>query len=235
LAVCQPCIAALAAVSLMEQNAEDVVPRTLTLIAGPVNSRMSPTAVNRFATDHDMSFFEDRLIRKVPVGYAGTGRKVLPGFMQLTGFVMMNRDKHRQAYVDYFRAVADGDAEEVTKHEEFYDDYNAVLDMPAEYFLETIEKVFLEAQLADGTLELCGQKINPAAMKRTALLTVEGDRDDVTGSGQTHISHLLCSSIPKGKRGKLNVEGVGHYGAFSGSRFKTHAVPVISRFIRKHA
>ena len=235
LAVCQPCVPTLAAVSLMEQNKEPVVPKSLTLIAGPVDTRFNPTAVNRFATERDITFFRDQLIERVPFPHPGVGRKVYPGFMQLTGFVMMNRDKHTQAYHDYHTAKAGGDHVKASRHEEFYDEYNAVLDMTAEYYLETIEKVFMQPQLAMGTLELCGQQVRPNAVRRVALLTVEGDKDDITGLGQTHVAHELCKAIPKSRRAKYTIEGVGHYGAFCGSRFTAHALPVINRFIARNA
>lgn len=235
LAVCQPCVPTLAAISLMEQRQEVFAPRSLTLIAGPVDVRSNPTAVNRFATERDMSFFEDQLIERVPAGYPGMLRRVYPGFKQLTGFVMMNQDKHMEAYAEFFHAVRKGDEESAAKHEKFYDEYNAVLDMPAEYYLETIEKVFMQPQLALGELELCGQRVNPGAVRRTALLTIEGDKDDITGLGQTHAAQTLCSALPRSKRKTFTVEGVGHYGAFSGSKFKAQTVPVIAEFIRKHS
>lgn len=235
LAVCQPCVPVLAAVSLMEQNNDPVVPRTMTLIAGPLDTRRSLTEVDRFATDHDLSFFRANVIERVPLGHAGAFRSVYPGFLQLTGFVLMNRSKHFQAYADYHLARIDGDEAAAAKHEAFYDEYNAVLDMPAEYYLETIQKVFLEPQLALGKLELCGQLVQPEAIRRVALLTIEGSRDDITGEGQTHIAHEMCAALPQAKRAKCTIEGVGHYGAFSGSRFEAQALPVINAFIASNS
>jgi poly(3-hydroxybutyrate) depolymerase len=234
LAVCQPCVPTLAAISLMEQNKEPVLPKSLTLIAGPVDVRSNPTAVNRFATERDMRFFENQLVERVPVGYPGFLRRVYPGFKQLTGFVMMNRDKHAEAYADYYKNVSDGRDEDAARHEKFYDEYNAVLDMPAEYYLETIAKVFMTPELALGELHLCGQRVDPSAIRNVALLTIEGDKDDITGLGQTHAAQTLCTSLKPSQRRKLTVEGVGHYGAFSGSKFKSVTVPVISEFIKKH-
>jgi len=235
LAVCQPCVPALAAVGLMEQRQEEFAPKTLTLIAGPVDARSSPTEVNRFAAGRDIRFFEDKMIERVPYGYPGATRKVYPGFKQLACFVMMNKDKHLQAYVDFFRDVRAGDELNADKHEVFYDEYNAVLDLPAEFYLETLEKVFLRPQLALGELELCGERTDMSAVQRTALLTIEGDKDDITGLGQTHAAQALCSSLPEDKRQVVTVEGVGHYGAFSGSKFKASTAPMIAEFIRKHA
>jgi poly(3-hydroxybutyrate) depolymerase len=235
LAVCQPSVPTLAAVSLMAQNGEALAPKSLTLIAGPVDTSQSPTAVNRFATERDINYFKNQLIERVPAGYPGVMRKVYPGFKQLTGFVMMNRDKHAEAYAAYHRAVSTGDEGAANRHEAFYDEYNAVLDMPAEYYLETIEKIFLSPQLARGELDLCGQRVDPTAIRRTALLTIEGDQDDITGAGQTHAAQALCGRLAKSKRKTLTVKGVGHYGAFAGSTFKAHTVPVIREFIRKHS
>jgi poly(3-hydroxybutyrate) depolymerase len=235
LGVCQPCVPALAAVSLMEQNKEKVVPKTLTLISGPVDVRMHPTAVNKFASEHGIDFFRNRLIERVPAGYLGAGRKVYPGFMQLAGFVLMNKDKHTQAYQDFYKAVQSGDEGAAAKHESFYDEYNAVLDMPAEYYLETIEKVFLTSAMAEGKLELCGQLVRPESITRTALMTIEGDKDDICGIGQTHSTQTLCSSLPDSMRGSLTVEGAGHFGSFSGKKFKATALPAITEFIRSHS
>lgn len=235
LAVCQPCVPALAAISLMEQNNEPFVPKSLTLIAGPVDVRSNPTAVNNFATAHDISYFRDKLIEAVPWGHPGTGRKVYPGYMQLTGFVLMNKNKHKQAYSDFYQAVRAGDEGQAGKHERFYDEYNAVLDMPAEYYLETIAKVFLTPAIALGELDLCGERVKPEYIRRTALLTIEGDKDDITGLGQTHGAQALCSGLPDSMRKTLTVEGAGHYGCFSGSKFKAVPVPVIAEFIRSHS
>lgn len=234
-AVCQPCVPVLAAVSLMEQNGEAVVPRSMTLMAGPVDTRISPTEVNRFVQERDLSFFENRLIERVPYPHAGHGRRVYPGFLQLAGFVMMNKARHVRAYEDYYHAVASGDFAGAVKHEQFYDEYNAVLDMPAEYYLETIAKVFLHAELAEGVLELCGQRIELTAIKRAALLTVEGDKDDITGLGQTQVAHSLCTGLPRSKRAQLTLAGAGHYGVFSGSKFRGEALPAITKFVQKHA
>jgi poly(3-hydroxybutyrate) depolymerase len=234
LAVCQPCVPTLAALGLMEQNHEPVIARSLTLIAGPVDVTKSPTEVDRFATEHSLNWFEHNVIEYVPLGYPGTGRKVYPGYLQLTGFVMMNKARHEQAYRDYVAAKSRGDQVSAHRHEDFYDEYNAVLDMPAEYYLETIQKVFLEPQLARGKLELCGQLVDVTAVRRLALLTIEGGKDDITGAGQTHATHELCSSLPSKSRGQLTIEGVGHYGAFSGSKFRAQAVPVINKFVARH-
>ena len=235
LAVCQPCVPVLAAISLMEQNNEKVVPKSLILIAGPVDVRNHPTAVNQFATEHDLNYFKDNLIEPVPSGYLGARRKVYPGFMQLTGFVLMNKDKHAEAYANFYRAVVDGEEDKAVKHEAFYDEYNAVLDMPAEYYLETIEKIFLRPDLARGELTLCGELVTPKSIRRTALLTIEGDKDDITGLGQTHAAQTLCESLSADMREQLTVQGAGHYGAFSGTKFKTVAMPVITDFIKAHS
>lgn len=234
LAVCQPCVPVLSAVSLMEQAQEAVVPKTLTLIAGPVDARKSPTAVNKFASDHDLSYFKSRIVEKVPLSFAGRGRLVYPGFKQLTAFVMMNPEKHNAAYREFFEAVASGDETKADKHRQFYDEYNAVMDMPGEYYLETIEKVFKTHDLARGVLELNGQVVAPRAISRTALLTVEGEQDDITGAGQTHAAQELCSGLGEASRQTLTVPEVGHYGAFSGSRFRQQIAPIVGDFIDSH-
>ena len=235
LAVCQPSVPVLAAVSLMEQNAEPFVPKSMTLIAGPVDVRQSPTAVNKFANEHDLDYFKTQLIERVPLGYPGAMRQVYPGFLQLTVFVMMNQEKHEEAYIEYYRAIRDGNAEAAHKHEQFYDEYNAVLDMPAEYYLETIEKIFIRPDLATGSLQLCDQLVDPSAIERTALLTVEGSKDDITGAGQTYAAHTLCKALPDAMREHIVVDGAGHYGAFSGTKFLTVTLPAIERFIAQHA
>lgn len=232
LAVCQPCVPVLAAVSLMEQNNELVVPRSMTLIAGPVDVRANPTSVNQFATSHDLAYFRDQLIELVPAGRPGFMRKVYPGFKQLAAFVFMNKDKHAQAYREFYEAARGDDKPAIAKHEQFYDEYNAVLDLPAEFYLETIEKIFIEPQLAKGKLHLCGQRVDTSAIKRTALLTIEGGKDDITGLGQTHAAQALCSALSSSKKWSLTVDGVGHYGSFSGSSFKSKTVPEIVRFIK---
>ena len=234
LAVCQPCVPVLAAISLMEQSGEALVPKSLTLIAGPVDARQSPTAVNKFAADHELEYFKHQIVEKVPMTFAGRGRLVYPGFKQLTAFVMMNRDKHTAAYREFYEAVAAGQETKADKHRQFYDEYNAVMDMPGEYYLETIEKVFKSHDLARGELHLAGQLVAPSAISRTALLTIEGEQDDITGAGQTHAAQKLCSGLDESSRQTLTVPEVGHYGAFSGSRFRTQIAPAVGDFIDAH-
>jgi len=233
-AVCQPTVPALAAVAL-DAAAGAPTPRTLTLMGGPVDARRSPTTVNRFATDNSIEWFERHVIHRVPAGFAGTGRAVYPGFLQLSAFVQMNPLRHAQAYRSYWLDQVRGDAEAIATHESFYDEYNAVLDMDAAYYLDTVRTVFQEAALARGTWEVGGELVRPAAITATALFTIEGEHDDISGAGQTAAAHELCTGIPAAARAQLVAEGCGHYGIFSGHRWRDAIYPRIHAFVRAHA
>lgn len=231
LAVCQPCVPTLAAVAVMAQDGDPAQPRTMTLMGGPVDTRVAPTVVNTLAREKPLSWFEEKLISRVPFRYRGAGRRVYPGFLQLTAFMSMNMARHGEQHRKLYQLLADGDAEEAAKIREFYDEYLAVLDMTAEYYLETVDLVFQRALLAKGELEHRGRLVDPAAIQRTALLTVEGERDDICAVGQTAAAHTLCSTLrPHLKRHHLQ-PGVGHYGVFSGSKWEKQVYPQVRNLV----
>jgi poly(3-hydroxybutyrate) depolymerase len=233
IAVCQPAVPALAAVSLLA-SAGEPTPRTLLLMGGPIDGRRSPTAVNKLATERPLSWFRDNLVHRVPLGHAGRGRRVYPGFLQLTAFVSMNPKRHFHSYRTYWLDRISGKAESAASHEKFYDEYNAVLDMDADYYLETVRVVFQEHALAKGTMSVKGQKVVPSEIRDTALMTVEGADDDITGAGQTHVALELCRGVPASRTRKLTAEGCGHYGIFSGSKFREAVFPELRAFIAEH-
>jgi poly(3-hydroxybutyrate) depolymerase len=234
--VCQPAVAVLAAVSLLAEDEPSAQPHTLALLAGPVDSRVNPTEVNRLARERPLEWFARWAVDTVPATEPGAGRRVCPGFFQLSGFVSMNADRHLAAHWKLFRHVAEGDEDSAAASRHFYDEYLAVMDLPAEYYLQTLKTVFQEDALALGTMTLrCGRRVRPAAITRTALLTVEGDKDDITGLGQTHAAHALCSGIEPEKKEHLLQPGAGHYGVFSGHRWREGVAPRIRSFIRRHA
>jgi polyhydroxyalkanoate depolymerase len=218
--VCQPCNVLLAAIALMAQTENEFVPRSMTLMAGPVDTRINPTKVNTLATSHPIEWFEQNLIAIVPARYRGAHRRVYPGFLQLSAFMSMNMPRHVRAHIDLFEQLArgNGDRAEITR--KFYDEYFAVLDLPAEFYLETVERVFQEYHLARGLFEWRGQRIDTRAIGGTALLTVEGERDDICSPGQTVAAHDLCTSIKPHKKQHHLQPGVGHYGVFSGTRWQ---------------
>jgi polyhydroxyalkanoate depolymerase len=200
-------------------------------MAGPIDTRINPTKVNELATGRSIGWFERNLIARVPQRYKGAGRRVYPGFVQLTAFMSMNIDRHRKAHVDLYEQLARGEVEKAKVTKDFYDEYFAVLDLPAEFYLETVQRVFQEARLAKGTLELCGTRVEPSAIRRTALLTVEGERDDICSLGQTAAAHDLCTGIkPYMKRHHMQ-PGVGHYGVFSGKRWEEQVYPIVRNLI----
>lgn len=230
-AVCQPCVQALVAAAVMAEDKNKAVPRSMTLMAGPIDTRINPTKVNDLAKDHPIEWFRDKLISEVPAGLPGSGRKVYPGFVQLTAFMSMNMDRHLKAHVDLFENLWRGDVEPAMKTKDFYDEYFAVLDLTAEFYLETVQWVFQEHRLPLGELSYKGRLVNPKAIRRTALLTVEGERDDICAIGQTMAAHDLCTSIkPFMKRHHLQA-GVGHYGVFSGKRWAKQIYPLVKNTI----
>lgn len=231
LAVCQPCVQVVAAAALMAQDANPAQPRSMTLMAGPVDTRISPTRVNELATERPLHWFERNLIDAVPGRYEGAGRRVYPGFLQLFAFMSMNAGRHVRAHLRLFDLLAAGESTEAEALKAFYDEYFAVLDLPAEFYLETVRRVFQEALLARGALEVGGRRVEAGAIRRTALLTVEGERDDICAVGQTVAAHDLCRSLrPYMKRHHMQA-GVGHYGVFSGSRWENQIYPVVRNFV----
>jgi polyhydroxyalkanoate depolymerase len=229
--VCQPCVAALVAVAVMAEEKDPCQPRTLTLMGGPVDVRESPTVVNRLATTRPLSWFQTKVIAHVPARYPGAGRAVYPGFLQLTAFMSMNQRRHIDQHWKLFDMYVAGDAAEAAKIKDFYDEYFAVLDLTAEFYIETVDIVFQRALLAKGELTHRGKPVRPDAIHRTALLTVEGERDDICAVGQTSAAHTLCTSLrPHMKRHHLQ-PGVGHYGVFSGKKWQTQVYPQVRNLI----
>jgi poly(3-hydroxybutyrate) depolymerase len=238
MSVCQPTVPVLAAVSLMASRGE-TTPLSLTMMGGPIDARLSPTAVNNLAMQKPFSWFENNVIYKVPANFAGAGRRVYPGFLQHTGFVAMNPQNHRNSHFDYFNDLIKGDDSSVEQHRKFYDEYNAVLDMDADYYLETIDVVFQQFKLVNGTWDVRNvagkpERVKPADIKTSALLTVEGELDDISGSGQTKAAHDLCSGIAKNARQHFEAKGAGHYGIFSGRRWREQVYPEVKAFIAAH-
>ena len=233
ISVCQPTVPVLAAVSLLA-SAGEFTPRTMTMMGGPIDARRSPTAVNNLATNKSIEWFEHNVIQRVPQNYPGAGRRVYPGFLQHTGFTAMNPDRHLNAHYDYFLDLIRGDDDGAESHRQFYDEYNAVLDMPAEYYLDTIKTVFQDFALVNGTWRVAGELVRPQDIKSTAMLTVEGELDDISGSGQTAAAIELCAGIPKARKRHYEVAGAGHYGIFSGRRWRDFAYPEIRDFIAKY-
>ena len=230
--VCQPTVAVLAAVSLMAEDNSPALPRSMTLMAGPIDTRCNPTKVNTLAKDKDISWFEDKMIDVVPWRYKGAGRRVYPGFMQLSAFISMNLDKHINAYMRQFRNLAAKDEKAADIHRQFYDEYLAVMDLPAEFYLETVDRIFMRHELAKGELTYRGRRVCPEAIRKTFLFTVEGERDDICGLGQTAAALDLCSNLrPVLKRHHIQT-GVGHYGVFSGRRWENEIYPLVREVIQ---
>ena len=230
-AVCQPSVPALAATALLAA-AGQAGPRSLVLMGGPIDTRVGVTRVNEFAGSHSRRWFEQMLVQTVPPPCPGFGRRVYPGFMQLSGFMGMNLDRHVGAHLRMFEHLVAGDGESAEAHRRFYDEYLAVMDMPAEYFLETVERVFQEHHLPRGLFTHRGAPVDTAAIQDTALMTVEGERDDISGVGQTEAAHRLCPNIPPARRRHRLQAGVGHYGIFNGRRWRNEILPDIADFIR---
>lgn len=235
ISVCQPTVPVLAAISLMASANEPNLPKTMVMMGGPIDPRKSPTEVNDLATEKPFSWFENTVIFSVPPNYPGYGRHVYPGFLQHAGFVAMNPRRHAESHWEFYLHLRGGDNESAEEHRKFYDEYNAVLDMPAEYYLETIKTVFQEFHLPAGTWEVEGKLVRPQDIKNVALFTVEGELDDISGSGQTRAAHDLCSSIPEEKKLHFEAPKCGHYGIFSGRRWREMIAPRIGEFIKEHA
>jgi poly(3-hydroxybutyrate) depolymerase len=229
--VCQPCVQTLAAAAIMAEDDNPAQPRSMTLMAGPIDTRVSPTKVNELAMGKPISWFENNLITRVPLRYPGATRRVYPGFLQLTAFMSMNAERHIKAQMDLYKALAKGDKEQADTIKKFYDEYFAVLDMASEFYLETVQWVFQEHRLARGVLEWKGRKVNPKAIRRTALFTVEGERDDICAIGQTVAAHDLCSSLRPYRKKHYMQAGVGHYGVFAGKRWAGQIYPLVRNTI----
>ena len=234
-AVCQPAPAVVAAVSLMAADNDPAQPRTMTLMGGPVDTRAAPTAVTKLAAEHPIEWFERHVVATVPPWHAGAFRRVYPGFLQLFAFISMNPDRHVEAHRRMFDHLVRGDQDSAAAHRRFYDEYLAVMDVPAAYYLETVETFFQKHKLALGTMQVRGQPVHPAAIERTALMTVEGELDDISAPGQTIAAHAMCSGIPDHRRGQYMQAGVGHYGIFNGRRWRGDILPRIKGFIEANA
>jgi poly(3-hydroxybutyrate) depolymerase len=234
LAVCQPAPLVLAAVSLLAAARDPAQPRTLTLVAGPVDTRINPNRINSVAGRRPLSLYERFLTTAVPAQYPGAGRRVYPGVAQLTAFMSMNVRRHLTAHVDLYRALAAGDEPTATRIRDFYDEYGAVMDVPAEFYLETLQRIFMEHDLPRGAFTWRGERVEPAAIRDTALLTVEGAQDDMCSPGQTEAAQALCTSIPPERKRHHLQDGVGHYGVFAGARWESEIYPVFRAFVAEH-
>jgi len=232
ISVCQPTVPVLAAISLLASEGKPT-PLSMTMMGGPIDARNSPTSVNNLATTRSYEWFENNVIQRVPQNYPGADRQVYPGFLQHTGFVAMNPDRHATAHYDYFLDLVRGDDDSTEAHRKFYDEYNAVLDLPAEYYLDTIKTVFQDFSLVKGTWQVEGELVRPQDITGTALLTIEGELDDISGAGQTRAAHGLCTSIPKSRQFHYDVVGAGHYGIFSGRRWRDIVYPQVRDFIAR--
>lgn len=238
MSVCQPTVPVLAAISLMASRGE-TTPYSTIMMGGPIDARKSPTAVNNLAMNKSHNWFENNVIYRVPPNFPGAGRRVYPGFLQHTGFVAMNPDHHAKSHYDYFRDLIKGDSSSADSHRKFYDEYNAVLDMDADYYLETIRVVFQDFALVNGTWDVRSddgtiERVRPEAITTTALLSVEGELDDISGSGQTRAVHDICTGVPRAKQQHFEVMGAGHYGIFSGRRWREYVYPTVRDFILAH-
>ena len=234
ISVCQPTVPVLAAVSLMASRGDPALPRSMTMMGGPIDTRRNPTQVNALAKRKSLDWFRNTVIFKVPSTYPGYLRQVYPGFLQHAGFVAMNPDRHVNSHWEYYMDLIKGDQDDVEAHRRFYDEYNAVLDLPAEYYLDTIRIVFQEHRLPEGTWTIDDERVAPEDIRNVALFTIEGELDDISGSGQTQAAHDLCRNIPAANKRHLTAIGVGHYGIFSGRRWRENISPHIIQFIRAH-
>ena len=233
MAVCQPAPLTIAAISLMAQWEDPNQPRTMTLMGGPIDIAAAPTAPTQLADERSMNWFETHCITTVPITYPAAHRRVYPGFLQLGAFIAMNADRHMNAHLRMFRHLVEGDGESADAHRRFYDEYMSVMDITADFYLQTIRRVFKERWIATGQFVWRGEQVTPSAIKRTALLTVEGELDDISAPGQTIAAHGICSGIPDERKRNHLQPGVGHYGIFNGRRWREQIVPEVSRFIRE--
>ncbi len=234
MAVCQPSVPVMVAVTLMSERKDRLTPKSMILMGGPIDTRHNPTAVNLVALQKGESWFRRNVLATVPAPHKGQGRKVYPGFLQLTGFLTMNSERHIKAHQNLYQHLVDGDEVAASKVKDFYDEYLTVMDMTAEFYMQTVERVFIRPQLAEGTYRYRGVLIDPGIITETALLTIEGERDDITGPGQTEAAHALVKNLGDEKKSSYMQLGVGHYGVFSGRKFLSDVVPVISIFVKTH-
>jgi poly(3-hydroxybutyrate) depolymerase len=234
LAVCQPSVPVAAAIARLEAEDDPCIPRSMILMGGPIDTRESPTEVNKLAQRRGIKWFRDNCISHVPFPHPGVGREVYPGYLQLSGFMAMNLDRHITAHWDMFNHLVDGDGDSAEKHRDFYDEYMAVMDLTAEFYLQTVDVVFVKHALPKGELMHRGEPVDLGAVKRCALMTVEGEKDDISGVGQTKATHTLCKNLPADKHLYHLQDEVGHYGVFNGSRFRKHIAPRIVEFTYKH-
>lgn len=234
MAVCQPSVPVLVAAAVMNEEENPCLPKSMTLIGGPIDTRVNPTKVNQSATEKPLSWFEQNVITRVPMNYAGFMRRVYPGFLQLTGFMTLNLDRHITAHKDLFKHLVEGDGESARAHKKFYDEYLSVSDLPAEFYLDCIEQVFQKHLLPKGEFKYKGKKVKLEEVTKTALLTLEGELDDISGVGQTEAAQKLCKNLPDKMRKHYMQKGVGHYGIFNGRKFREHVVPIIVDFVNKH-
>lgn len=235
MAVCQPSVPLMAAVALMNQMKDPCAPKTMTLMGGPVDTRKAPTKVNQFSKDHSIQWFESNVITRVPLNYPGFARRVYPGFLQLAGFMSMNFERHKDAHVELFNHLVQGDGEKAKSHRDFYNEYLAVADLPAEYYLQTIEEVFHKHSLPDGKLMHYDQRVRPDAITKTAILAIEGELDDISGLGQTKASLEITKNLPDAKKKYHMAPQVGHYGIFNGRKWREQVRPVITGWIEKNS
>jgi poly(3-hydroxybutyrate) depolymerase len=232
--VCQPSVPVMAAVALMEERNDPYVPHSMVLMGGPIDTRINPNAVNELAEKRGLDWFRTHVITKVPFPHPGFMREVYPGFLQLHGFMSMNLDRHLKAHHDLFLHLVKGDGDSAQKHRAFYDEYLAVMDLTAEFYLQTVDTVFIRHALPKGEMTHRGHKIDPSAITRVALMTVEGENDDISAPGQTEAAHVLCSNIPADMKADYVQPGVGHYGVFNGSCFRSEIAPRIADFVLSH-
>ena len=235
IAVCQPAVPVLAAVARMEADKDPYAPSSMTLMGGPIDTRVNPTAVNQLAQTRPLSWFEENVVMPVPWPQPGFMRQVYPGFLQLSGFMSMNLDRHMIAHKDFFGHLVKNDGDSADKHREFYDEYLAVMDLTAEFYLQTVDTVFISHALPKGEMTHRGKPVDPSVIVNTALLTVEGENDDISGAGQTQAAQTLCSNLPDHMRLHYVQPDVGHYGVFNGSRFRREIAPRIIKFMQEHA
>ncbi len=234
MAVCQPSVPVFAAAALMEARGDRFAPASMVLMGGPIDTRSNPTAVNQLAEAHGIDWFRDNAVMQVPWPHPGFMREVYPGFLQLSGFMSMNLDRHIIAHKDFFMHLVKDDGDSAEKHREFYDEYLAVMDLTAEFYLQTVDTVFVRHALPKGELTHRGVPVEPAAIRNTALLTIEGENDDISGIGQTRAAHDLCANLPDAMKAHYMQPDVGHYGVFNGSRFRAQIVPRIVSFMASH-
>ena len=235
LAVCQPAVPAFAATSLMNEDKNPWRPKTLTMMGGPIDTRKAPTAINTLATQRPFGWFENNVIATVPMLYPGSGRKVYPGFLQLAGFMTMNLGSHLVSHWEMFKHLVVGDEESAAATQSFYDEYRSVCDMTAEFYLQTVDVVFQRHLLAKGQMEHRGRRVDPTAIRDTALLAIEGERDDISGIGQTKAALTIATSLPKAKKHYLLAKDVGHYGIFNGRKWREQIAPIVEKFISADA